>query len=216
MVPASPIPVRVRSHTDGYTLSELLVVMALIALVLGASAAAWYRYERDVGLSSTARTAKIMIQKARFLSVYRGINHFVVLDPANRTIRIFEDTSAPLASFDSGDTVVYSARWRPTVTLSLPAEPSPLPAPMGGGNLSSAWALPLPDSSAAWGTNLRGVMATPSGAIVSATATPQPIGNGTIVFADARLKSECVGISVEGRSGSVYVFQYRGYSWKQL
>jgi prepilin-type N-terminal cleavage/methylation domain-containing protein len=216
MVSSSAIPGRARARTTGYTLSELLVVMAIAGLILTASTAAWYRYQRVVGLSTTGRTVRLVLQKARFLSIYRGVNHFVVLDPADHGIRIFEDTSAPLASFDSGDTVVHSVRWQPTVTLSLPAEPSPLTAPLGSGILASAWALPLPDSSAAWGTNLRGVMTTPSGKILSAAATPQPIGNGTVVFADSRLGAECVGISVEGRSGSVSVFQFRGNSWEQL
>jgi len=100
--------------------------------------------------------------------------------------------------------------------MGLPTAPSPIGNPLGSGNLSAAWALPLPDDSGEWGADLRGVMTTPAGRIMSAEATPQLIGFGFIVFNDPNSRHVAASIGLEGRSGMVKAYRLDGSSWKEL
>ena len=200
----------------GVTLIELLVVLMLLGLAMGASKAAWNNYRQAASVDSAATLVKLALQQARLLSVYRNVNHFVVVDPASRSVAVFEDSSAPNAEFDSGDTLVSQVTWPDNVQMALPAEPTPLTNPLANGNLSSSWELPLPDTSGAWGTRLRGVMTTPRGQILSAAATPLVIGTGTIVLSDSDGVGRTASIGMIGLSGSVHVYRHDGTDWTQL
>ena len=128
---------------------------------------------------------------------------------------MFEDSSAPIGSFDAGDKLVSREQWPGSVLMVLPASPSPLADPITTGNVTDAWSVPLPDTGAAWGTDLRGVMTTPQGLIMSAEATPVVIGLGVIVFHDD--PSGTVAVGVDGRAGSVRIFRLNFESaWVQL
>lgn len=200
----------------GYSLPELLVILLLMGLVLGAGAAAWQNYQRTTNTRTAAQAVKMGIHQARLLSIYRGVNHFVVLDPAARTVSVFEDSGLPASSFDSGDTLVSETRWERGVAMDLPQSPSPLARPLGAGNLADAWDLPTPDSGARWGSSLKGLMATPEGRILSAEATPALIGTGTIVLTDPVGEERTAGVAVEGLSGTVRAYKVNGTSWEEL
>ena len=202
------------SSQAGYSLIEAVLVLALAAFILGMSSVAWLNYKRKVTAISTAQVASGMIQQARLLSIYRNITHFVVFDPDNRTLEIYADSSAPLSSFDTGDTRVSRIRWPESVDLSLPTQPSPLSNPLATGNLSDAWFMPLPDSSAAWGSALRGVLTTPSGLIRSGESTPATISQGVVVFTDS--SAGTVAIGVHGRAGTVRSFRLEGSAWTEM
>lgn len=194
-------------------MTELLVVLAVLGMVavfVGSRLASAGRTKPQ----TTAHLVKAVMQKARLMSIYKGVHHFVVLDPEARSLRVFEDSSTPVESFDAGDELVSTVRWPASVALSLPSSPSPLSDPIGAGNLSSAWSMPLPESS--WGTNVLGVMITPTGRILSGEATPQLIGHGAFVFTDLPSRTTVVGLSVEGRSGFVRAFHFTDGYWSQL
>ena len=194
-------------------MAELLVVLAILGLIVILVGSRLVSAGRTAP-RTTAHLVKSVMQKARLLSIYNGVHHFVVLDPQARSLRVFEDSSSPLESFDAGDTLVSTTRWPASVALSLPSSPSPLPDPIGAGNMSSAWTMPLPNAS--WGTNVLGVMITPTGRILSGEATPLLIGHGAFVFTDLPARKTVVGLSVEGRSGFVRAFHFHDGYWSQL
>jgi len=197
----------------GASLAGLLVVVALIALVVTFGAGSLAGYRSRTGLASTVQVARTALYQARMLSVYRGARHFLVLDPLRRTIEIYEDSSAPVASFDAGDALVTRTSWSPAVDLDLPGAGS-LTDPLVGASVTDAWELPRPDSSARWGGTLLGVMTTPQGRISSAAATPQTIGIGTVVFHDG--KSGTAALAIDGRSGFVAAYRWRAGAWEPL
>lgn len=198
----------------GYSLAELLVVVAIISMVVLAGGAAWQDFRKKTDVASAARMMQGFIHKARMLSVYRGINHFVVLDPARGTLGIYGDSSLPTGKFDAGDARVAGENLSSSVALALPARPSPLPSPLGGGSLTEAWLLPLPDAAGAWGNSLRGIMTTPAGMIQGAESTPRTIGDGVIVFSDRT--GQASSVALRGQVGSVRSFQLLGSTWKEL
>lgn len=209
-----------RSTSDrlqlGYSLPELLAVLLLVGLVLSAGTAAWQNYRRATNVYAAAQTVKLGIHQARLLAIYRGVNHFVAIDPAARTVAVYEDTSLPASSFDSGDTLVSETRWEVGVGLELPQAPSPLGRPLGSGDVAAAWDLPLPDTGALWGTTLRGLMATPDGRILSAADSPALISAGTIVLNDPLGEERTAGIAVEGLSGTIRAYRLNGSSWEEM
>jgi prepilin-type N-terminal cleavage/methylation domain-containing protein len=198
----------------GYSLVELLAVIALLGLLLAVTGAAWSNYRRAANSNSSAYMIKMAVHQARILSIYRNVNHFVVLDPENQILRIVEDTSSPIGGYDAGDNVIQIEQWPATVHLALPAEPDPLTDPQTGANLTDAWSLPAPDTSAAWGTTLRGVMTTPQGQIMSAEATPATIGLGVAVFSDNQ--NITVAVGMDGLAGGVRAWRLREGTWEEL
>ena len=198
----------------GYSIPELLVVLLLMGLVMGAGAAAWKSYRRATNTRTAAQTVKMGIHQARLMAIFNGVNHFVAIDPANRTVGVYEDSGLPAGSFDAADTLITETRWESGVEMDLPG--FVIPRPMGTGNLSAAWDFPTPDTAALWGTDLVGLMATPDGRILSAEATPTLIGIGTIVLNDPMDQGQTAGIAVEGLSGTVRSFKLNGKSWEDM
>ncbi len=202
------------SNQQGFSLIELSVTVGLLGIVMTVALLDWQGVMRRSNLASSARVIQASVQRARMLSIFRGLNHFVVLDPDNRTVEIFEDSSAPINSFDNGDTRLEVEQWPGSVAMTLPGEPSPLTDPLVGGNITNAWSLPVPDASARWGSDLRGVMTTPRGRVMSGEAAPQVIGLGQIVLNDSTGGTAVV--AVDGRAGSVRGFVLVKNSWEQL
>ncbi len=198
----------------GVTITEMLVLTAILGIVLLTGMAGWQTYRRKTDISSAARTLKTTIHKARMLSVYRRVNYFVVINPAANTVAIHEDSHAPVGKFDSGDPRISFEALPSSVRMQLPAQPSPLANPLGGSALSDAWSLPLPDTSAAWGSGLRGVMTVPSGRVQSGEATPATIASGVVVFSDNTGRTSSVGL--RGQAGSVRAFELLDSGWKEL
>ena len=79
---------RQRKPAAGYSLPELLIVLAIAGLAMGGAMAAWQNYARSNRLSQALYASKMAVHQARLLSVYRNVNHFVVIDPAEGTIAI--------------------------------------------------------------------------------------------------------------------------------
>jgi type II secretory pathway pseudopilin PulG len=198
----------------GFSAAEILAVVAMLSLAVLAASAAWNNLRRKTEIDSSARLVKSYVYRARMLSVYRGVNHFVVLDPAQKTISIFRDSSSPVGRFDPGDVRVGSEALPATFSLNLPSTPSPLPNPLGGLPLTDAWSLPLPESGGAWGGSLRGFMTTSSGMILSGETSPQTIVSGVLVFSDRQGVTS--SLALRGQMGIVRAFQLLPSGWKEL
>jgi type II secretory pathway pseudopilin PulG len=202
-------------HAEGgSTLPELLLVLAMIGLAASLGAAAWSSFMKKSEVMSAARISQKYFYEARMLSVYRGIYHFVVINPTAKTIGVYADSSSPFQQFDAGDTKVDEEPWPVSITMALPSGVTSMPNPLGGTAISSACTIPDPDSSARWGTTLKGVMATPNGVINSAAATPATVNTGVIVFSDATGQTTSVGI--RGQMGAVKSYRYDGTAWQVL
>ena len=198
----------------GYSLVELLAMLAVLGIVSAVGASFWINAQQQTECAQAARTIRSFILEARMLAVYKGNTHFVVYDPATRVLSLVADTSTPLGVYTTADTRIRMEALPRRASLSLPSTPSPLASPLGTGNLSSAWDIALPDTSGAWGSNLRGVRATSSGQIETVEATPATITAGAIVLSDAM--GNTVAVGVRGQLGSVRSFKLLNSTWSEL
>ena len=123
-------------------MTELLVVLLLMGLVMGGSAAAWKSYRRATNTRTSAQTVRMAIHQARLLAIFNGVSHFVAIDPANRTVGVYEDRGLPASSFDAADVLITETRWESGVDMALP--PGHDPASDGRGQ--SGQRLGFPDA----------------------------------------------------------------------
>ena len=90
---------------DGFTLLELIIVMALIALLAGLGAGAFRVARRNYGFAASAARIESVLRAARNTSISTGTRSFVVVDPVGREVWAqafesvgewsFEDRSTP-------------------------------------------------------------------------------------------------------------------------
>jgi hypothetical protein len=189
------------------------VVLGLVALLAAASALAWGRSLSRTATMRAARTVQVALYEARMLAVYKGLNHYVVLDPVARTVEIYRDSSSPFGSWDYMDERVTTEAWPARVRMDLPGVAAVLPNPLGGASVTRGWFLPRPTANGPWGSELRGLVALPTGAIASAEETPAVIHSGVIVFSDDAGRATSVGI--RGQFGTVHWFRYDGTEWRK-
>ena len=74
--------------------------------------------------------------------VYRSVYHFVVIDPVNRKIGLYEDSTSPFQKFNNRG---REGRRGAVARLRLARAPSgvsSLPDPFGGSDITSAWTIP--------------------------------------------------------------------------
>lgn len=195
----------------GFSLAEIVVVLALVSLIATMSVAAWARMQSRSAVMQTARLVQKSVYQARMFAVYKGVNHFIVFDPTAKTVAVYQDSSEPLGALDPGDPRLMSEPWPAGVELALPGGAGSLPNPLGGAALTAAWSLPQPEG-AGWSAGRRGVMATPWGAIAGCNAAAEAIPAGVIVFSDTTGQSAAVGI--HGQLGSVHWFRLEGSGWR--
>jgi type II secretory pathway pseudopilin PulG len=203
-----------RRKAAGYSIVELLIVLAFLGIVSAIGGTVWIKAREQSECLQAARIIKSFLLEARMLSVYQVKYHFVVLDPSSKTLSLYADTAAPLGVFTTADTRIRSEALPRRATLALPTAPSPLTSPLDGGTIASAWGIALPDTSGAWGSNLRGVRAVPTGQIQSVEATPQTVNAGTIVLSDNQ--GNAVAVGVRGQMGSIRSFKLTNSVWREL
>ena len=203
-----------RRRAAGFSIVELLVVLAFLGITCVIGASVWIKTREQTECTQAARIVKSFLLEARMLSVYKVKNHFVVFDPATKILSLYADTATPIGVYTTADKRLRSEALPPRAKLALPATPSPLGSPLDGGTISSAWGIALPDSSGAWGSNLRGVRAVPTGQIQTVEATPQNINAGTIVLSDNQ--GNAVAVGVRGQMGSIRSFKLVNSAWKEL
>jgi len=194
-------------------MAELLTVVALLGIIALASATAWRSTAARARATATARVLKVYLHQARMKSIHQGVNHFVVVDPVNRTLDIYEDTGTTVGSFDAADPRVARKGIGPSTELGLPANTASLVSPLDSTTVTSGWSIPLPDQSARWGTTLRGVMTTPTGLIQSAEATPTSIASGLVVFST---HDTATAVGIRGLEGSVRSYELRDGKWREI
>ncbi len=209
------MPIEPKTSSErGFSLVELLVVLAMFGIVGAIGAGVWISARKQTECSQAARLIKSFILEARMLAVYKGNDHFVVFNPATRVLSLYADTSSPLGVYDAADTRIRMEALPMRAILSLPSTPTPLASPLGTGNIASAWDIALPDTSTAWGTNLRGIRTTPTGQIESVEATPTTVMAGVIVLSD--IEGNTVAVGLRGQLGSVRSFKLLGTTWSEL
>lgn len=74
------------SAPHGFTLTELLTVMALLALIGTLGAGAYQAAKRNYSLVASAGRIQALIQAARNTSIATGSPSFVIVDPVTRTV----------------------------------------------------------------------------------------------------------------------------------
>ena len=194
-------------------MAELLTVVALMGIIAIASATAWRATAARARATATARVLKLYIHQARMKSIHQGVNHFVVVDPVNGTLDIYEDTGTTVGSFDNDDPRVNRRGIEQTTKLGLPPNTASLVSPLDSTTVTSGWSIPLPDQAARWGTTLRGVMTTPTGLIQSAEATPSSIASGLVVFST---QDTTTAVGIRGLEGSVRSYELRDGKWREI
>ena len=192
---------------------ELLTVVALMGIIAIASATAWRATAARARATATARVLKLYIHQARMKSIHQGVNHFVVVDPVNGTLDIYEDTGTTVGSFDDADPRVNRRGIEQATQLGLPPATASLTSPLDSTTITSGWSIPLPDQTARWGTTLRGVMTTPTGLIESAESTPAPIASGLVVFST---RDTTTAVGIRGLEGSVRSYELRDGKWREI
>ncbi len=198
----------------GFSLVEMLVVIALMGIVILIGGSEWIAARKKSNCVAAAKTLKSFALQARMLSVYRGITHFIVLDPATNQVSIYQDSGTTTGVWDNGDARIAVESLPGSAQLALPASPSPLASPLGGGNLASAWSVPLPDTSGKWGTTLRGVRTVSTGLIQSVETAPAVVSSGVVVFSDAEGNTSAVGM--RGQTGSARAFLLLNGTWSEI
>lgn len=199
----------------GLSMTELFVVLLSLGFLLTAGVAAWRNIARKGEVLMAARLVQGSLMQARMFAAYRAVNHFLVIDPTKKSVEIYEDNGTTKGKFDNGDKRVSGESWPFSVSLAMPPSSSSLPNPLGGGtNLTSAWSLPLPDSTARWGSTLRGLMATPTGRIQSAESTPQTVSSGGMIFSDD--SGQIASVGVRGQFGNVLSYQMVNSAWRDI
>ena len=197
----------------GFSLAELLTVVAIMGFIAMASALAWQKTAARSRATSTARSLKLYLHQARMKSIHQGVNHFVVVDPQNGTLDIYEDTGTTVGSFDNADPRVSRRGMGPGTLLGLPTGTASLTSPLDATTITNGWALPMPDSGARWGSTLRGVMTTPTGLIQSAEASPASIGTGLVVFST---QDTTTAVGIRGLEGSVRSYELFDGTWREI
>ncbi len=219
----SPPPAESQRRTSGgFSLAELLTVIAIIGLVSTVAAVSWSANRGRMLTANAARTTKALLHQARMSSIHQGVNHFFVFDPAESRIGIFADTGTTVGEFDDSDPWIGGTILEGAVQLRRPSIGRVM-HPLDRSVLSNSWQMPLPDSSARWGADLRGLRITPTGVIESAEATPQPIGVGALLLSDPQ--NNLTAVAIRGREGLVRGYQLIGCTgrrrqrtceWKEL
>ncbi|MBI2931041.1 MAG: prepilin-type N-terminal cleavage/methylation domain-containing protein [Planctomycetes bacterium] len=92
----------------GFTLIEMLVVIVIIVILVGASVAMINVFFRGQGVRQGALIVTQAIAQAKQLAADKRSVHFVVFEnkPDGGEMRIYQDTSAPFKEFTLGDTEI--------------------------------------------------------------------------------------------------------------
>ncbi|MEM7246048.1 MAG: type II secretion system protein [Acidobacteriota bacterium] len=110
-----------RQQSHGFTLLEMISVVALAGLVLGISLVNWPHLRARAESHQAASLTRTALRQARSLAVHLGYRHWVVLEPAQRQLRVFADADHDGELDLDADRVVERIPWPPGVRLALPA-----------------------------------------------------------------------------------------------
>jgi prepilin-type N-terminal cleavage/methylation domain-containing protein len=203
---------RAPARSGGFTFTEVLVVLVLMGLTATVTGAAWERAMSRAATMQAARLVQQSLLEARMLAVYRGLNHFVVVNPEARSVELWEDCGTPFGALDPQDRRVAASNWPEAVDLALPEGAPSLPHPLGGPDVTRAWFLPRAQDEG-WTGSPESLLATPQGALASVADPPVVVPSGAIVFSNGR--GETVSLGLRGQFGSVRWFRWTDGAWKR-
>lgn len=97
-LPSSAAVGKTRSSDVGFTMIELLVVLAIIALIVGMGTPAFLRFNAGLRLKASARQVVQMLQIARSQAITHRITCSVVVDLAQRRVSVVDEAGQELQS----------------------------------------------------------------------------------------------------------------------
>jgi type IV fimbrial biogenesis protein FimT len=104
----------------GFTLIELMIVIAVIAIAGGIGAVSLSKYAPDYRLYSAARELQSTLQQARLLAVKRRVPVAVSFDVVTNTFQVFTDDGVTPGVLDVTETVLKRVGSSPGVDLLAP------------------------------------------------------------------------------------------------
>jgi type II secretion system protein H len=110
---------RLKSGSAGFTLMELMVVIAIIAIIVGIATPSMMGYMRQRGVREAADQLAMDMQRAKMLAIARNANCAIVIDAANnRYLNSLTNEIVEMARFRGGVTFAAPLIDPPQVTFT--------------------------------------------------------------------------------------------------
>ena len=159
-----------RKRAAGFSLIEMMVVVAIVAIFAALAVPSWQRYQSNLKLRAAARSVSNAFSYARSHAVATGNRHVVVfaVDPLNpndacgNAIVNEQGNPVPMVVFDDGAPAAanccleageqrFSERALPDVNWGVTGAPAQAPQDAGGGDYLTGSSFTKPDGTdAAW------------------------------------------------------------------
>jgi type IV fimbrial biogenesis protein FimT len=118
-----------RSRSGGFSLIEIMVVLAIAGILISIGVTAYDRWAQRQSVRGGARDLALALQSAKGFAVQRGHNALVLFNsPANGSYQIVDDLNNNCVA-DGGEALLYQNSL--PVGVTLPACPSAIAGPPG-------------------------------------------------------------------------------------
>lgn len=79
---------------DGFSLIELMVVVAVIAILLAMALPSYVEWRKTLSYRQTARGIQAMLKEAKSLTITRNLQHMVVIEPGSSSYKLIPGSRA--------------------------------------------------------------------------------------------------------------------------